>query len=154
MKGWNAKDKNQFFLKTSFPGCLESCVAQGISGGGVRGGGDCFCFAEIPNEDKLLFVDEDQCREPCKGDPAFFCGGTTALHIYIASEWVGEAVSNFSDQRVRLGGSDLGTAVTRRQAQERARPRRLKTFVWCRTPIFSCLSLSKSGIGSLKFSSE
>ena len=86
MKGSNAKDENPFKKLTLFPGCLESCVALGISGGGVRRGGDCFCFADLPNEDKLLFVDDDQCREPCKGDPAFFCGGTTALHIYIASE--------------------------------------------------------------------
>ena len=72
----------------SFPGCLESCVGQGISGAGVRRGGDCFCLADFPNEEKLLYVDEDQCREPCKGDPAFFCGGASALHIYIASEWL------------------------------------------------------------------
>ena len=63
-------------------------------------------------------------------------------------------MSNFSDQRVHLGGSGLGTAVTRRRAQEQARPRRLKTFVWSRIPIFSCRSPLKSGIGSMKFSSE
>ena len=68
------------------PACIESCVSQGIHDAGVRRGGDCFCFAARPTEeDKLLHVEEDQCREQCQGDPSFFCGGTTALHIYATS---------------------------------------------------------------------
>ena len=63
-------------------------MGQGISVAGVRGGGDCFCFEERLDEEKLTYVDEEQCRAPCKGDPTFFCGGTTALHIYAASERV------------------------------------------------------------------
>ena len=67
-------------------GCIESCVLQGISGAGVRRGGECFCFASgLPDEDKLIYVRDEQCREPCKGDPTFFCGGMTAVHIYVAS---------------------------------------------------------------------
>ena len=73
---------------TFSPACIVSCVGQGISVAGVRGGGDCFCFEEHPDEEKLLYVGEEQCREPCKGDPTFFCGGSTALHIYAASERV------------------------------------------------------------------
>ena len=50
-------------------------------------GGECFCFASgLPDEDKLTYVRDEQCREPCKGDPAFFCGGITAVHIYVASK--------------------------------------------------------------------
>ena len=49
-------------------------------------GGECFCFAGLPDEDKLVYVRDEQCREPCKGDPTFFCGGTTAVHIYVASK--------------------------------------------------------------------
>ena len=50
-------------------------------------------------------------------------------------------------------GYDLGTVVTRKQLCQ-GRLRRLKTFVLSRVLTFSCLNLLKSGIGSLKFSSE
>ena len=80
-----------------FPECIESCVGQGIRDVGVRRGGDCFCFTSRPtDEDRLLHVDEAQCRDPCKGDPSFFCGGTNALHIYATSENFGKTLSDFA----------------------------------------------------------
>ena len=132
-------------------------MGQDISFAGVRGGGDCFCFEESPDEEKLIYVGEEQCREPCQGDPTFFCGGTTALHIYAASERVrgNHMYSNFSypDQLVQLGGFGLVIAVTRRQLRQ-VQLRRLKTSVWSRKLIFLCQNLLKSGIGSMTFSSE
>ena len=50
-----------------------------------RLGGDCYCFADQPSENKMDQLGEEQCRVPCKGDSGFFCGGTTGLHLYIAS---------------------------------------------------------------------
>ena len=71
-------------------------MGQGIRDAGVRRGGDCFCFATPADEDKLLYVDEEMCRDPCQGDPRFFCGGTTALHIYAASEYIGKTLFDFA----------------------------------------------------------
>ena len=79
---------------------------------------------------KTDYVDEEQCRAPCKGDPTFFCGGTTALHIYAASERVRgkHRLTSYPDQHVQLGGFVLEIAVTRRQLCP-VQLRRLKTSV-------------------------
>ena len=132
-------------------------MLQGIAGAGVRRGGECFCFASgLPDEDKLIYVRDEQCREPCKGDPTFFCGGTTAVHIYVASKRKfieRKYISLSPDQLVQLGGSDLGTAATRRP-HCLVRNRKLKIFALNRADTSSCRSRRKSGIGSFMFSSE
>ena len=114
-------------------------------------------------------VGEEQCRVPCKGDSGFFCGGTTGLHLYIASKggysaiWLLQMILNLEipvevnstspHQLVRLVGSALGTVATRRRPCP-ARPRRRRIFAASTTRIFSCRSLLTSGIGWLTSSSE
>ena len=134
-----------------------------------RLGGDCYCFADQPSENKMDQVGEGQCRVPCKGDSGFFCGGTTGLHLYISSKggylaiWLLQMilnqeipveVNNTSPQQlVRLVGSALGTVATRKRPCP-ALHRRRRIFAASMTRISSCRSLLTSGIGWLTSSSE
>ena len=62
-------------------------------------------------------------------------------------------ISLSPDQLVQLGGSDLGTAATRRP-RCLVPNRKLKIFALNRADTSSCRSRRKSGIGSFMFSSE
>ncbi|KAK2029668.1 WSC-domain-containing protein, partial [Colletotrichum zoysiae] len=63
--------------------CTTACAAQGFPCAGVEFGKECFCGTSIQNGTPIA---SSSCNMACAGDKTQYCGGASAINIYISSK--------------------------------------------------------------------